>query len=96
VPNAIDSTTKACYLCGRTGHLAYSCYLSAPVRLGEPFPGWTNLGTKIPELWTSPTDISPACARLWLDYLSRRQISGNPDSTGRFPLPDFNAVASRG
>jgi hypothetical protein len=96
VPNAIDSSTKSCYLCSRTGHLAFSCYLSAPVRLGEPFPGWTAQGTKVPDLWSSPTDITPACAKLWIDFLTRRQISGNPDASGRFPLPDFHAVASRG
>jgi hypothetical protein len=96
VPNAIDSSTKVCYLCGRTGHLAFSCFLSAPVRLGEPLPGWTTQGTKVQELWSSPTDITPACAKLWIDFLNRRQISGNPDASGRFPLPDFHAVASRG
>ncbi len=95
VPNAVDASTKSCYLCSRTGHLAYSCYLSAPVRLHEPFPGWTANGTKVQELWSSPTNITPACAKLWIDYLRRHQIVGNPDSLGRYPLPDFAAVAAQ-
>ena len=82
VPYAINSAGKSCYLCGQQGHLAFSCYLSAPVRLGEPF-----------HLWSSNTDISKACASLWIDYLARHQITGNPDPSNTTPLPDFAAVA---
>ncbi len=94
VPNAIDSSTKACYLCCRAGHLAFSCFLSSPVRLGKQFPGWTSQGTKVPELWSSPTDITPACTKLWIEFLHHCQISCNPDASWRFPLPDFHVVAT--
>jgi hypothetical protein len=93
VPYAINSAGKSCYLCGQHGHLAFSCYMSAPVRLGEPFPGWTAEGNKIPHLWATNTDISRACAELWIDYLARHQILGNPDPSNTTPPPDFAAVA---
>jgi hypothetical protein len=93
VPYAMNSAGKTCYLCGQLSHLAFSCYLSAPVRLGEPFPGWTAEGTKVPHLWANNTDITKECAELWIDYINRHRIAGNPDPTELSPLPDFAAVA---
>ena len=94
VPGAMNSSGRVCYLCNQASHLAFSCYMSAAVRLGEPFPGWTADGRKIPELWINNTDISPQCARLWVSFLQRHQISGNPDPTNLQPLPNFAAVAA--
>ncbi len=96
VPNAITHPpSRMCFNCMRSTppHMAYSCPFVAQQRFGEPFPGWTAQGEKIPDLWTSATDISPTCARLWMQFIERHQIRGNPDPLGRLPLPDFASVA---
>eukprot|EP00961_Rhodomonas_salina_P198947 2683664-Rhodomonas_salina.1 len=95
IPNAINLTGKTCYLCSGTSHLASACVLSAPVRIGEPFPGWTAQGVKKPECWLNATDITPACAGKWIDYLQRHGIVTNPDPTNTLPSPDFATLAAQ-
>ena len=108
VPGAKMHDAMVCYSCGagqappdangvQSGHVGASCPVEVTKLLGETWPGWLPNGlAKDPSRW-DPTmcAITKQCAQEWVAFLACKNITANFDSSGRSPVPDFQAVANQ-
>ena len=84
----------ACFECQRR-HRGKECPVRAVESLGETYPGWGNGGKeRDPELWNGD-NITPECARMWIEFVNRHHLYTNPDASGRLDRPDFLSVAAQ-
>ena len=108
VPGAKMHDAMVCYSCCagqappdansvQNGHVGASCPVEVTRLLGETWPGWLPGGlAKDPSRWDpSLCAITKQCAQEWLTFLACKNITANFDSSGRSPVPDFQAVANQ-